>query len=183
MKEFSKSYLRDGDRLTTKNRDVIYYHDEWDVYVTEDFIYDKDGEDESDIVKVERIQFKEEYNESLKMYFHNEVYVREFDIDENLTYQTIWEREESSLPKQIQDINFSKIDFSKYEPQITELREQTKKVIETISVAEQPKKIEPLPVREQTMYDGKILPFSDTMVMKLNELIEVINKEVIDVKD
>ncbi|MDY0194362.1 MAG: hypothetical protein RBR93_12695 [Aliarcobacter butzleri] len=107
-KEFTKDMLKDGDRLTLRNGDVYYYGNDYMYNANEiislDYSYDsnlihnigkcENGEPykEFDIVKVERIQLPKhiQWEILINQRIDMEDYINHF-----LTYQTIWEREES----------------------------------------------------------------------------------------
>lgn len=121
----NKQDLKDGDRLTLRNGEVWHWEDS--EFMDCDYHNDltEMGDNNYDIVKVERIQAIKCLNTECESKTCYPV----------LEYKTIWKREE------------------------------------------QPKKIEPL---QHESYDKNSIHFQTDVINKLNEIIEVINKMVLD---
>ena len=177
MKEFNKSMLKDGDRLTLRNGDVYVLGSKYFdiVFYNEDLtdILEWKRFKKYDIVKVERIQLTLYDNEKYRIglmsecqqgQFHNykgqykhEIITNSSDINNNLTYQTIWEREEIT--------SYEDMDY---------MQQQVYRDIACKVAEEQPKKIEPLDIHKFANEENERI-IMWTMVEKFNEIIEVLN--------
>lgn len=147
----TKDQLKDGDRLTLRNGNISFYNNEYDDYSYDNnLIYLGGYYPEYDIVKVERIQVDKE---ALEDCINEKGKADIDDINENLTYQTIWERDE-----------------------LTNLLQNDNKCVDLSN------KIEPLKplYRHEDGFNIYYQYKSDSEVLadKINEIVEVINNGI-----